>query len=151
MISIFPNEHETFVRAESRDELLSKLEREIQKPFRGIRGVGLTGWIRGADFELTLQLRRHHLFMPVVTGSVEKTSKGAIIFLKYSLFAATRLLLLIWTVVLPVGGAIISYRSGNYGIISGALTFLVFLHVVAWSNFKLHVKTTQAVLHRVFD
>ena len=151
MINLFPNDSETFVRTESAEEILSRISSELDKPYRGIRGENLTGWVRNFEFQLTIQLRRQHLFMPVVNGTIEETSKGAIIFMKYSLFPGTRVLLLFWTFVLPVAGGFTARQYHNYWIIVGAIVFLAFIYAVAWANFRLHVKTTRKIIHRVLD
>lgn len=151
MITLFPNDSETIVKTDRLEDVLHKIAAEIESPFKGLRSENLTGWVRDNDFQLTIQLRRHHLFMPVVDGSVEKTSKGVIVFLRYTLFPATRVLLTFWTFILPVAGAFISFRYENYWILAGALALIAVVHGVAWANFKLHVKTTQKVLHRILD
>lgn len=151
MTALFPNDRETIVKPESPEEVLFKIASEIQKPFKGLRGENLTGWVKDSEFQLTIQLRRQHLFMPVVNGSVEKTSKGVIVFLRYTLFPGTRLLLFFWTCVMLIAGGFMSYRYSNYWIIAGCVAFLGILHGIAWANFNLHVKTTQKILHRVLD
>jgi hypothetical protein len=151
VISIFPNDTETFVLPGGRDEILEQISKELNKPFRGFTGQNLTGWIEDSKFRLTIQLRRQHAFMPVVAGWIEKTSKGTIVFVQYSLFPGTRLLLLFWTVVLPLTAAFLSDRYQNYWVLGGAILFIVFIYSIAWANFKLHVKTTRAVLHRILN
>ena len=151
MISIFPNDTETFVLPAGRDEILQQISNELNKPFRGFTGQNLTGWIEDSKFRLTIQLRRQHAFMPVVAGTVEKTSKGSIVFMRYSLFPGTRLLLLFWTIVVPLTAAFLSRRYENFWILGGAVLFIVFIYAIAWANFRLHMKTTRAVLHRILD
>jgi hypothetical protein len=138
------------VASDSEAVILARLSGEIQKP-TAPAGQNLSGKIVPSGFIVTIRLRRPHLFMPVITGRVEQTSKGSIIFLSYNLFPATRLLLLFWTIVLPAGGILFAYQSWNYVILAFAVGILVFIHAIAWGNFRLHVKTTQKILYRIFQ
>jgi hypothetical protein len=151
VISIFPNDSETFVIPESSAKVLGRISNELQKPFTGIRGETLTGSLHGPRFLLTIQLRRQHLFMPVVNGSVEETSKGSIVFMKYSLFPGTRLLLLFWTVILTIAGGYISYQSRDPWLFAGSIALLIFFYVIAWANFRLHVKTSQKIIYKILS
>jgi hypothetical protein len=149
VITLFPADSETYVVPETRDEVLLKISRELERTPRGLVGQNLAGWIVGDDFQLTIQLRRQHMFMPVVTGTVESSSKGSIIFMNFRLFPATRLLLTFWAIVLPLAGLIVSYHYRNFFILGGAIILLIFIYLIAWLNFRLHMKTTRALLHRV--
>jgi hypothetical protein len=151
VISIFPNDSETFVIPESREKVLERIASELEKPFTGLKGENLTGSIRGSDFLLTIQLRRQHLFMPVINGTVEETSKGSIVFIEYSLFPGTRLLLAFWTLVLIVAGGFIAYQRHDLWLFAGSIAILIFFYVIAWANFRLHVKTTQKILYRILS
>jgi hypothetical protein len=144
VINIFPYENETLVASQSWEEIFDRVSKEVRKPAaRGIAG-NLTGWVKDDEFQLTLRLRRQQLFMPVVNGTIDPTSKGSLIFLKYSLFPATRFLIMFWTIILPLTGIVI-----NYDYLAGFLLFLAILHGIAWANFKLHVKTTRQIIQRL--
>jgi hypothetical protein len=149
VINIFPYENETLVASQSWEEIFDRVSKEVRKPAaRGIAG-NLTGWVKDDEFQLTLRLRRQQLFMPVVNGTIDPTSKGSLIFLKYSLFPATRFLIMFWTIILPLTGIVISFQYKNYDYLAGFLLFLAILHGIAWANFKLHVKTTRQIIQRL--
>jgi hypothetical protein len=149
VISIFPNHSETLVTTQTADQVLARIAIEFEKPFGGKYGTSLAGWVEGPDFQLTIQSRRQHLFMPRLEGRVETTSKGCIILLRYALFPGTRLLLIFWTVVLPVASAFVSHQQNNLWIFGGAMLSLLLIYVIGWGNFRLHVKTTQSIVHAV--
>jgi hypothetical protein len=149
VISIFPNHSETLVTTQTADQVLARIALEFEKPFKGKYGTTLTGWLDGSDFQMTIRLRRQHLFMPRVVGRVEATSKGCIILLRYNLFPGTRLLLIFWTVVLPITSAFVSHQQNNLSIFGWACASLLLIYVIGWANFRLHVKTTQAIVHAV--
>ena len=87
--------------------------------------------------------------MPVIIGEVESTSKGSIVFLRYRLFPATRLLLGFWSFILPLAFGFIAYHYSNINLLLGGLAFLALVHAVAWANFRLHVKTSQGILRPI--
>lgn len=149
MIPIFPHHTETIVSSEQPEVILSSIA-GVTRRTTGRFGFTLTGAVIDSSFTVTLRLRRPHVFMPMVTGNVDQTSKGSIIFLKYSLFPATRLLLVFWTLVLPAVGISISWRYENYWVLITCMAFLAFVHAVAWLNFRLHVKTTREILYKQF-
>lgn len=133
------------------DELTTRIEAEIAKPLTIGIPRSLSGWINDDRFELTIRMRRHNFFMPLVTGRIDPTSKGSLLFLTYTLFPATRFFLLFWTVVLPLIGVIVSYQSKNYWYLGGFIFAVIFIYLVAWSNFRLHLKTTRQMLHHILN
>lgn len=150
-MNIFPKESETLVLANSRDETILRVALELQDDV--VPGVTrrVTGWLENDRFQLTIRLRRHHMFMPVVSGVIERTSKGSIVFLTYSLFASTRLLLMFWTVLLPLVGIIITIQQDNIWVFVGTIMAALSFLAIAWSNFKLHVKNTRELVHQMLQ
>jgi hypothetical protein len=130
--------------------VMARIEREVTSPGKGFAKT-LTGWTRDNRFQLTIRLRRQQMFMPVIDGSVEATSKGSLIFLAYSLFPATRLLLTFWTLILPLVGIFTSHQYKNYWILAGCLGFATVIHLIAWANFRLHIKRTREMLHELLN
>ncbi len=143
MINFFPGETETIVIPVEGNTIRRRILRELEKPFLGFTGRNLMGSLDEDGFVLGVQLRRPQMFMPVVTGNIEDTSKGSIIFLRYSLPGGTKFLMLFWALVLPLTTAFIAYHYKNYWILGGGIGALVFLFVIAWANFKLHVRTMR--------
>lgn len=151
MIELYPIEKETIVASHDWEAIIEKLSVLVNQPVsRGATQPLLKGWVKDDEFEVTIRLRRQQPFMPLVYGMIDPTSKGCILFLTYKLFPATKFLLTFWTIIVPLVGAPLAYEYRNIWIAAGFLTFLVFIHLVARANFRLHVKTTQKILHRVF-
>jgi hypothetical protein len=146
VIYLFPLQRETIVVPHHKVEIVQRVVDEIEAPLR--KGVqrNLTGWVENSDFQLTVRLRRQHLFMPLINGRIESTSKGSIVFLRYTLFPATRFLLLFWTIILPAVGFFASRNYGSYTPLAGTMAVLIIFHAVAWANFKLHLKNTRQLM-----
>lgn len=148
MISIYPHESETLVVALTREEILLRLAkgingRELQ---RGAPKT-LQGWVSDDRFEMTIRLRRQQLFFPLIRGRVETTSKGSLIFITYSLFPGTRLLISFWSIILPLIAVGITTQYKNYLIPIIFGLFIIVIHIVARANFRLHLATTRNILH----
>jgi hypothetical protein len=149
VIGLFPNQRETIVVPHLKEELSLRIDEEIRAALRPGVQKNLTGWISGSAFQLTVRLRRQQLFMPVINGTIESTSKGSIVFLHYTLFPATRFLLLFWTIVLPTVGFFISRQYNNYALLAGATGILLLFHGIAWANFRLHLKNTRELMNQI--
>ena len=151
MIELYPTEKETIVVSHDWEAIIEKLSVLVNVPAspNGAPPL-LRGWVKDDEFEVTLRLRRQQPFMPLVYGLIDPTSKGCLLFLTYKLFPGTKFLISFWTIILPLIGAPLSYEYRSIWIALGFLAFLVFIHVIARANFRLHVKTTQKVLHRIF-
>jgi hypothetical protein len=152
VISIYPSVNETLVFTRSREEIYLLLIRAINNPVAhdGIPKT-LKGWVEDDRFELTITLRRQHLFMPLVRGRIEQTSKGSLVFLEYVLFPGTRLLITFWTVIIPIVSVVIGYKYDHYWVVSSFLFFIVIMHWVARVNFNLHLASTKKILHEILD
>jgi hypothetical protein len=150
VISIYPYESETLVVSLKREEIFLRLAKGISngEVERGIPKT-LQGWVNDDRFEMTVRLRRQQLFFPVIRGRVEATSKGSLIFITYSLFPGTRLLMSFWSIILPLIAVGITVEYKNYLIPAVFGLFVVVMHIVARANFRLHLATTRAMLHKL--
>jgi hypothetical protein len=152
VIQLYPIENETLVFSESREEIFLRLVKAVNNPIpdQGIPKT-LKGWVEEDRFELTISLRRQHLFMPLIRGRIEQTSKGSLVFLSYMLFPATRLLITFWSLITPLVSFFIAYKYGNYWLVSLFILFIVLVHWVARVNFRLHFNSTRNILHTILD
>lgn len=150
MIRLLPYESETLVVTHGWDIVLKKLSDGLQEqPTRGRHH--LTGWVRDDRFQVTLVTRRYNSFMPVATGRIDPTSGGCLIFLDYRLFPATRIYLIFWSLFLLLAGVFASYQYKNLLLWTASLAVIVLVNLVAWANFRLHLKTTRATLLRLLE
>jgi hypothetical protein len=151
VISLFPYETETLVLTTAAGDVHQRISAELSGASQPGMANNLTGWIENNEFLLTIRLRRQHLFMPVVRGTIESTRNGSIVFLKYSLFPATRFLLLVWSIILPLTGCAIALHYKSFWLMGGAMLCLSIIYGVAWSNFKLHLRGTRQLLQTLFN
>lgn len=60
------------------------------------------GKILPFGFKISKIIQRANTFIPLLTGKIENTSSGSIIFLKYRLFPGALFLLIFWSVILLI-------------------------------------------------
>lgn len=146
-----PYQSETLVVVHPWDVVLQRLEDatspEILKD--GKTPGQFTGWIKDDRFQLMLRQRRQNTFVPIVDGRIDPTSAGCIIFLRYKLMPITRMYLVVWTFIVLGSGVFLLIQYNAIGLSLGALCIVVFLHSVAWANFKLHQKPLHDVIFKV--
>ena len=98
-----PFEEETIVSARSQTEivkLLSKFTYLVTDSTVPAKHI-FNGNIENDNFRISLKVNSPQNALPLAIGKIESTSKGSIVFLKYELFPATK-------VMLGVVGAILS-------------------------------------------
>lgn len=128
---IFPSITETLVLPLDAHEV----EQRIGEGIESKRFIGVIGNRR---FSLSAFLARPPQFQPMVKGRIESSSRGSLVFLKYELMPATKILLGFVSILLLgfTVGAAIEESSPFYPL---AAVFMVFIfRAVAFTNIKLH-------------
>lgn len=105
------------------------------------------GWVKEERFRISLRVHRANNYLPLIAGEIESTSGGSILFVDYRLFPTTRMMLLLWTMLLILGSLIFSYQTKNVVILAGGTAAIVLIHAIVWSNFKLQLDITRKALH----
>jgi hypothetical protein len=106
---LLPFRSETLVSPLSKEVVQSKLARvtrpTLEKGHKGGIDVRLgqslfNGQVGEGTFSISRVLRKGDTFLPLLSGRVEATPRGSLIFLRYSMFPSARLFLLFWTLIL---------------------------------------------------
>ncbi len=144
---LYPQETETHVIPHDFELVSSRLEAVIGRQVT-ISEVPrlIDGWLKDDKFQLTLRTRRQQLFVPLVNGRIESSSKGSLVFIDYALFPATKMLLTFWSVVLPLLAIVFYAGYGKAGTSSALLLFTVAIHIIAVLNFRFHVRIAKQML-----
>jgi hypothetical protein len=104
----------------------------------GIENKKFNGVVTGRGFSLSARLARPPQFSPIVLGRIESSSRGCLIFVRYELMPATKLLLIFVSVVLilvSVGAVVFGARI-FYSFF--ALALIIVFRSVALTNIRLH-------------
>ena len=128
---IFPAITETLVLPLDAGEV----ERRIGE---GIKNEKFNGGVYPGSFSLSARLVRPPQFQPIVRGRIESSSRGTLVFLRYELLPATRMLLIFVSVLLLAGavGAIFAGADPLYTLF--AIAMIIVFRAVALTNIRLH-------------
>ncbi|HWA34456.1 MAG TPA: hypothetical protein VG737_10020 [Cyclobacteriaceae bacterium] len=152
MISLLPSHHETIVLPHSAETIFRKMYwATSDKPFMqpNEQNLKFNGWVKEEKFRISVRVHRANNYLPLVIGEIESTSSGCILFIDYKLFPTTRMLLVLWTILLVLGALIFSYQTKNIIYLAGGLAVIALIHFVVWSNFNLQLDITRKALHKL--
>lgn len=152
-----PKETETLVLPTPSQELLNRLDRIVyyadenqDEQAKNDEYHLFTGTIDQNAFVLSLKMKRPDNFIPLIKGNIEDTSKGSIVFLKYTLFRSTRMFLIFWTGLIFVLALILIAMQGKFWYGSIALLVSIANYTVTVINFRRKVKISRDYLMKAF-
>jgi hypothetical protein len=148
---LLPQKKETLIVAHDWDVVLQRLfdVTTDEVNYAGRTPKVLAGWIKDDRFQLLIRQRRMNSFMPVVEGKIDPTSTGCLIFLHYRLMPVTRMYLILWTIITFVSGIFLSIYYLNILLGLASVGIIALIHVIAWANFKIHLRPLNDVIFEV--
>lgn len=105
-MNLFPFVSETLVSGHSKDDILQKLSLAtdsidyMDRRFQADNGAVFHGKITNKGFIVSKIIQKANTFLPLLSGKIEQTPRGSIIFLKYRLFPGAVFFLIFWSVIL---------------------------------------------------
>ena len=113
--------------------------------------IRFNGQIGHDGFRISKSIKRGDSFLALVTGDVEATPRGSIIFVKYSLFPTTIFFLVFWSIVLLSFAAYYFFAVQNltYGSICLGLAILNYCLGILF--FHRQVKASRDVFHELIN
>lgn len=149
-MTLLPHHYETFVLTQPAQTVVTKIasvstSRLLLQNQEGSQYV-FTGWVREDRFRISMKVNRPNNYLPLVKGKIESTSSGSLLFLNYVLFPSTKMFLLSWNLFILLIGLIASYQYGNLIYGASAVSLVVLIFWIAWSNFKIQLKLTRQLL-----
>jgi hypothetical protein len=146
VIHFLPAYHETLVLPLTVAEVFERLSAATSSQGESERQIIFNGWVKEDRFRVSIRQRRPSNYIPLVTGQVEFTSRGCIIFTDYKLFPAVRLFVTFWSLLIVIGSIVIGFQYSNVIYTLVGLGILALILWIVWSNFKLQVTPTRKVL-----
>lgn len=156
MLSFYPIIQETRLVTLSEKQFFNNLEKFI-KPFKPVESsersqnyVFIGVWDR-EHFNISLVLKIPNNFVPVVKGGIISSQEGILVRLTYSLFPATKKLLLFWTLIsfLLTLFFVGIYNAWLYGAIS--FGFCLVNYIMAREYFKIQVRKSKRMIEKLFS
>ena len=114
-------------------------------------GYSFNGRVESRSFRLSRKITRPNNFLPFIVGTIEATSQGCLVFVRYRLFTATIILLAFWSVA-TVGFAVylaMYERLYHYAALSFGAG--VVNYAVAVLNFRKQVVISRRVFRDVLS
>jgi hypothetical protein len=156
-LNLLPFHSETIVSALSKEEVLGHLIRVTKEVnFLDARTqqdskILFNGMIGQEGFRISKSIKKGDSFLPLITGEVEATPRGSIIFLRYRLFPGTVFFLAFWSIVL------LAFTAFYFGVLrsveKGSICLGLALINYAMGVFFFHrqVKVSREVFHELIN
>lgn len=153
---LLPYQQETFVLPYAAEEVLNRL-RALTRPVDGEFEYSyaeenrflFNGIVSRQGFRISRKISKPENFLPLLSGRLEATSVGCLLFVSYRLFFATTLFLVFWSVVclLLCLFFLIYHEAWLYAAIAFGVGCVQY--VIAVKNFGLQVQRSRQALEKV--
>lgn len=109
------------------------------------------GQVTKESFRLSQKVTRPNNFLPFVTGVIEPTSQGCLLFVRYRLFTMTAAFLVFWWIVTLSFGFYLAHYEQLYHYAALSVGVGAVNYVVALLNFNKQVVISRRLLREVID
>ncbi len=107
------------------------------------------GWVEEGRFRLSRKIRRANNFLPIMSGRIEATSMGSIVFIRYRLFFSTTVFLVFWSAITLLFALYFFVYEQIYINAAVSLLLGVANYVVTIMNFKKEVRISSLSIQEV--
>ena len=149
---ILPLRKETLVLelsvSEAADRLRYVTGKRSSKPDRPVIFVGR---VDDERFNITRYLSRPENYMPQVEGKFESTSKGSILFLRYTLQFSSRMFVVFWTVTTLMFAMFLWFVQTRWQLAVISLAVLVFNVVFTHISFHRQYRRSREAIMKVLE
>ena len=154
----WPTEQETLVLPELAREVAHRL-REATQPSVAQERLStpnqnaflFNGQVKKRSFRLSQKITRPNNFLPFITGTIEPTSQGCLLFVRYRLFTMTIAFLVFWLVVTFGFGYFLARYERLYHYAALSVGIGVINYGVAVLNFRKQVVISRRILREVLS
>ena len=154
----WPTEQETLVLSLSAQDVVQRLRAATQPsaaqdrwPSPDARAFSFNGQVQPRSFRLSRKIARPNNFLPFITGEIEPTSQGCLVFVRYRLFAMTIIFLVFWLVVTFGFGYFLARYEQLYHYAALSAGVGVINYGVAVLNFRKQVAMSRELLREVLS
>lgn len=148
---LIPFESETIVSSASKASVISLIESTTDDRSSLNAMMVFTGKVHESSFKVSLNITKPQSFIPLIEGTVDQTSSGSLIFVKYRFFPGTIFFLSFWSLITVLMAVIFFGPAENYLYGSLSLLGCIANYLIAMANFDVHLTHTKKALHKVFD
>lgn len=151
LLSIFPSYNETIVTPLKDEEVAKRFTQATNNRLSGNREHLFSGWVKENRFLISLKVTRPNSYLPRVSGQIESTSSGSILFLRSQLFPTTKMFMVCWFLFILLAGLVIGFQSKNWLYLLGGFALIGFVYSIVWSNFTIQYGLTRKAIEQVLN
>ena len=133
------------------DAVTQRPEAQERLPTASDKSLVFNGRVEERSFRLSRKITRPNNFLPFITGEVEATSHGCLLFIRYRLFTMTIAFLVFWLLVTFGFGVYLARYEQLYHYAALSVGVGVVNYVVALLNFKKQVAISRRLLREVLS
>ena len=150
-MDLLPNDSETLVVSKSAGQVLHLLNKAsasqnvVYDEHEHAKKL-FVGNVHHHSFHLSIRPKRPNSYIPVMSGEVESTSSGSIVFVTYKLFPSTRQYLSLWSLFVVAVGIVGGVQLSAFYLPASCILILLLIHYIAWANFRMQVRISRDIL-----
>ncbi|MGB3586672.1 MAG: hypothetical protein WBA23_09040 [Tunicatimonas sp.] len=154
---LLPAESETLVLPYSGKEVFERIRR-VTRPMEPYLPLSVqeedfqfNGVVEADGFRLSRKITRPNSFLSIITGKVESTSKGCLVFLSYKMFSSTLLFIGFWSVLTLLIATYFFVYEKLYGYATVAIVVGLGNYIIALLNFHKQVSISRHLIRLTLD
>jgi hypothetical protein len=151
VINLLPAYRETIVLPIAAPVVFERLALSTSNKVPESNEIIFHGWVKPDRFRLSLRQRRPSNYAPIISGQIETTSNGCILFIDYKLMPSMRVFIMFWTLLIILGSLFSGFQFKNVAYTMSGLAIIAFIYGIVWSNFNLQRKPSHEALLRLFS
>lgn len=109
------------------------------------------GWVKENKFRISRRITHAENFLPLISGKIEPTSKGSIVFITYRIFPSVLFTMAFLCLMLLLAASF--YFITHKDWLTGSFMFLVTLgiYIISMLDFNQKVKVSKSLLERILS
>lgn len=127
------------------------LEKEVEYSEENEMEFLFNGWLKSGRFRISRKIEHPENFLPLMSGRIEGTSVGSILFVRYRMFSSVIIFLVFWSVISLLMSLffLLVHQETLYAIISFSLGIINY--IIASKSFFLQVRSSQKALDKALN
>lgn len=152
-MTLVPHKNETLVLPFTASQAMYRLSRVTQPASLNIArekeaDMMFVGVITNESFSVSRIVDYPQNYLPIISGVIECSSRGCILFLKYRLFFSSILFFSFWTILTLFLGMFLILFTPYYGYAALAVLSCAANYLVTILNFNRQVQLSREALHK---
>lgn len=155
---LLPFYQETIVLPYEASETIWRLQKAIRPLEKGVEYSEenehkflFNGWLKKGNFRISRRIEHPENFLPLMSGRIEGTSVGSILFVRYRLFSSVMIFLIFWSIISLLLSLffLLAHQETLYAAIAVGLGIINY--IIATKNFFLQVRSSQRALDKALN